>query len=103
MDRRFEGPKPLPASSLLSVATGPKCEQEEKGGLLPDHLDGTDANIVAGQSERPPILYASPEEMDEGGRTSWRRLGAQYGVPLCFPLAFALLVSTCIYLSQARW
>lgn len=85
MDRRFDLPKPAAALTAISVHGANEKHSTEGEGKLEAQ------KLLGGQPEHVP-MYSEPEEAIES-RMSWKRLGAQYGVPLCCPLVFALAAS----------
>jgi hypothetical protein len=105
MDRRFDVPKTVPTSPLSSIGSSGTSSKDvlEKHALLAGEggKEGDDisaplslkSQIQGGAGEKP--LYATPEQ-DGDGKPSARRLFAQYGVPLCLPLVFALVASAFI-------
>lgn len=98
MDRRFDAPKPVSAAPLLSIGTDSQSKDLiEKQSLLTSTSESDPpslkSQIKVSGGDRP--LYATPEQ-DGEGKVGWKRMFAQYGVPLCFPLVFALVASAFI-------
>lgn len=98
MDRRFDAPKPVSVAPLLSIDTDSHAKEViEKQSLLTSTGNGDSpslkSQIQGSGGERP--LYATPEQ-DGEGNLGLRRMFAQYGMPLCFPLVFAFVASAFI-------